>query len=152
MQSYMYISKRSMLLSMLSVGRRGVVQKFTQSPNSDCNALGAALPNCKIVEGKVSWSAKVKPLFHSGKDDERILFCQMLLIWKEAVAFPHLLLDRPRDLAILVFEVCKVDVDALLERADIFFSLFWSTAVGSTCLLGSSSRWASNDALSALCR
>ena len=69
------------------------------------------------MEGKVSWSAKVKPLFHSGKDDERIHFFRLALIWKESVAFPQPFLDRPHDLAPLVFEVCYVDFDALLERA-----------------------------------
>ena len=76
------------------------------------------------MEGKVSWSAKVRPLFHSGKYDERILFCQLPLIWEEAVAFPCLLLDQPRNLAPSVFEVCKVDVDALLERGAFFFFPF----------------------------
>ena len=63
------------------------------------------------MEGKVGWSAEVEPLFHSGQDDERILFCQSPLIWEEAVAFPHLF---------LVFEVYLVDVNALLERAAFF--------------------------------
>ena len=36
------LCKRSILLSILSVGRRGVRQKLTPSPNSDCNALGVA--------------------------------------------------------------------------------------------------------------
>ena len=66
----------------------------------------------------------VKPLFHSGKDDERILFCQLPLIWKEAVAFPHLFFDQPRDLAPPVFEETNVDFDALLERANLLFFLF----------------------------
>ena len=65
------------------------------------------------MEGKVSWSEKVKPLFHSGKDYERIIFCRPPLIWKEAVDLPRLFLDRPRNLAPLVFEVCNVDFDAL---------------------------------------
>ena len=38
------LSKHSMLLSMLSVGRRGVGQKFTPSPSSDCSAFGETLP------------------------------------------------------------------------------------------------------------
>ena len=76
------------------------------------------------MEVKVSWTAKIKPLFHSGKDDKRILFFRPALIWKEAVAFPHLFLDRPRDLAPSVFEVCNVDFDALLERAAFFFVHF----------------------------
>ena len=83
------------------------------------------------MEFKVSGSAKVKPLFHCDKDDERILFCRPVLIWKEAVAFPHLFLDRLHNLAPSVFEVCKVDVDALLERsAFFFFPVSWRTAVG----------------------
>ena len=76
------------------------------------------------MEVEVSWSAKVKPLFHCGKDDERILFCQPLLMWKEAVAFPNLFLEEPRDLAPSVLEVYKVDVEALLERAAFFFVPF----------------------------
>ena len=39
-----------------------------------------------------------------------------MLIWYEAVAFPHLFLDQPRNLAPSAFEVCLVDVNALLER------------------------------------
>ena len=76
------------------------------------------------MEVKVSWSAKVKPLFHCGKDDERIIFCRPPLIWKEAVAFPHLFLEEPRDLEPSVLEVYKVDVEALLERAAFFFVPF----------------------------
>ena len=40
------------------------------------------------------------------------------------LAFLHLFLEEPRDLAPLVFEVCNVDFDALLERAAFFFVLF----------------------------
>ena len=39
------------------------------------------------------------------------------LVWKEAVAFPHCFLDRPRELAPLFFEVRNVDLNALLEHA-----------------------------------
>ena len=73
---------------------------------------------------KVSGLAKIKPLFHSGKDDERVLFYRLALVWKESVDFPHLFLDRPRDLAPSVFEVCNVDFDALLERAAFLFPPF----------------------------
>ena len=76
------------------------------------------------MEGKVSRSAKIKPLFHSGKYDERILFCRLALVWKEAVAFLHLFFDQPRNLASSVFEVRNVNLDALLERAAFFFFLF----------------------------
>ena len=76
------------------------------------------------MEGKVSWLAEVEPLLHIGQDDERIIFCRSPLIWEEAVAFHHLFLDRSRDLAPLVFEVCMVNVDALLEGATFFFSTF----------------------------
>ena len=76
------------------------------------------------MEDKVSWSAELKPLFYSGQDYERILFCLSPFIWEESVAFPHLFLDRPRNLVPLVFEVCMVDVNALLEHAAFLFSLF----------------------------
>ena len=72
------------------------------------------------MKGKVGWLAEVEPLFRSGEDDERILFFRSPLIWEEAVAFPHLFLDRPRYLVPSVFEVCMVDVDALLEHAAFF--------------------------------
>ena len=72
----------------------------------------------------MSRSEKIKPLFHSGKDDERVLFCRPAIIWKEAVALPHLFLDRPRDLAPSVFEVRNVDLDALLEIADFVLLVF----------------------------
>ena len=75
------------------------------------------------MEGKVGWSIEVEPLFHCGQDDERIMFCQLPLIWEEVVAFPHFFLDRPRDLAQSVFEVCMVNGDELLERAAFFFFL-----------------------------
>ena len=48
------------------------------------------------------------------------MFCQLLLNWEEAVAFPHLFFDQPRDLAPSVFEVCLVDFDALFDRAAFF--------------------------------
>ena len=76
------------------------------------------------MEGKISWLAKAKPLFYSGQDYERILFCLSPFIWEESVAFPHLFLDRPRNLVPSVFEVCMVDVNALLEHAAFLFSLF----------------------------
>ena len=76
------------------------------------------------MEGKVSWSEEVKPLSHSCQDEERILFCRLPLIWEEAVAFPHLLFDRTRNLAPSVFEVCNVDVDAFLKRATFLFFPF----------------------------
>ena len=89
------------------------------------------------MEGKVSWSAEVKTLFHSGQDDERIMFCRSLLICEDGVAFPHLLLDQLHDLVQSVFEVYMVDVDALLERAAFFlFPISWRTVVGITCFLG----------------
>ena len=69
------------------------------------------------MNSKVSWTAKIKPLFYGGKDDKRVLFCRPALVWKEAVYFLRLFFDRPRDLAPLVFEVCNVDLDGLLERA-----------------------------------
>ena len=78
------------------------------------------LADHKIVEGKVDGLAEVEPLFNSNHDDELILFCLLLLIWEEAVAFPHLFLDRLRDLALSIFEVCLVNFDALFERADFF--------------------------------
>ena len=68
--------------------------------------------------------AKIKPLFHGGKDNERVLFCRPALVWKEAVAFLHLFFDRPRNLAPSVFEVRNVDLDALLERAAFVISPF----------------------------
>ena len=71
---------------------------------------------------KVSWKVKIKPLFRSGKDNERVLFCQPVIVWKEAVAFPQLFLYRPRDLAPSVLKVRNVDLNALLERTD--FVLF----------------------------
>ena len=40
------------------------------------SCLWGHLADSKIVEGKVSWSVEVEPLFHSGQDDERILFCR----------------------------------------------------------------------------
>ena len=73
-----------------------------------------------MVESKVGRSTEVEPLFHSGQGEERILFCRPPLIWEEAVAFPYLFFDRPRDLAPLVFEVCLVDANSLLERAAFF--------------------------------
>ena len=51
-------------------------------------------------------------------------FCRLALILKEAVDFPNLFLDRPRNLVPLVFEVCMVDVDALLEHAAFLFFLY----------------------------
>ena len=100
------------------------------------------------MEAKVGWSAEVKPLFHSGKDDERILFFQSPLIWEEALAFPHLFLDRPRNLALLVFEVYMADVNALLERAVFLFLVSWCTAVDIACFLESPPQGALNYALS----
>ena len=82
------------------------------------------------MEGKVVWSEKVKALFHGGQDEEHIPFCQSLLIWEEAIAFPHLFFDQPRNLARSVFEVCLVDVDALFEHGTLFPPVSWSTAVG----------------------
>ena len=76
------------------------------------------------MEGYVSWLEKVKPLFHSGKDDESILFCQLPLIWEEAVVFPHLFLDQSHNFVPSVFKVCKINVDAFLESADFLFFLF----------------------------
>ena len=76
------------------------------------------------MKSKVSWTAKIKPLFHGGEDNERVLFFRPALVWKESVAFLHLFFDRPRDLAPLVFEVRNVDLDALLERAAFFFFPF----------------------------
>ena len=76
------------------------------------------------MKSKVSWTAKIKPLFHCGEYNERILFCRPALVWKEAIAFLHLFFDRPRNLAPLVFEVRNVDLDALLERAVFFFFPF----------------------------
>ena len=78
---------------------------------------------------KVSRTAKIKPPFHSGKDDKRVLFCRPALVWKEAVAFPHLFFDQPRDLAPPVFEVTNVDFDALLERANLLFFLFFGVSL-----------------------
>ena len=47
------LSKRSMLLLMLSMGRRVVGQNLTSIPNSNCNSLGETLP---IVR---SWMARL---------------------------------------------------------------------------------------------
>ena len=76
------------------------------------------------MKSKVSWPTKIKPLFHCGEYNERVLFCRLALVWKEAVSFLRLFFDRPGDLAPSVFEVRNVDLDALLERAAFFFSPF----------------------------
>ena len=76
------------------------------------------------MKSKVSWMTKIKPLFHCGEYNERVLFCRPALVWKEAVAFLHLFFDLPRDLAPLVFEVRNDDLDALVERAAFFFFPF----------------------------
>ena len=76
------------------------------------------------MKSKVSWTEKIKPLFHGGEYNERVLFCQPAHVWKEAVAFLHLFFDRPHNLAPLVFEVRNVDLDALFKRAAFLFSPF----------------------------
>ena len=80
--------------------------------------------NIEIVEGNDGGLAESEPLLHSGYDKQRILFLQALLIRKEALAVLHFFFDRPRDLALSVFEVCFVDLDALSERAFFFPCLF----------------------------
>ena len=69
------------------------------------------------MKSKVSLTAKIKPLFHSGKDNGRVLFCRPAHIWKEAVALLRRFFYRPRYLAPSVFKVRNVDLDALLKRA-----------------------------------
>ena len=76
------------------------------------------------MKSKVSRTAKTKPLFHCGEYNERVLFCRLALVWKEAVAFLRLFFDRLRDLAPSVFEVRNVDLDALMECAAFFFFRF----------------------------
>ena len=76
------------------------------------------------MRSKVNWTAKIKPLFHGGKDNERVLFCRPALSWKETIAFLHVFFDQPRNLAPSVFEVLNVDRNALLERAAFALSPF----------------------------
>ena len=71
------------------------------------------------MEGKIGGLAEVEPLLHGDYDEQRILFFRAPLIRKEAVAVLHFYFDWPRNLALSVFEVDFVDLDAIFERATL---------------------------------
>ena len=52
------------------------------------------------------------------------MFFRSTLIWEEYIASPHLFFDQLHNFAPSVFEVCLVNVNALLERAVFLFYRF----------------------------